>query len=53
MVHHKNPEKLPPTKDALTLHIKEAHLQAYKSNMELLLPECYGWQNDNGKFEPT
>lgn len=59
MFMKKNPEALPPTKNALDLHIKRAHIQASvwlsatdpKPNH--LLPQEFGWKKDSaGQLQP-
>ncbi|KAG1682024.1 Sprouty-related, EVH1 domain-containing protein 2 [Nymphon striatum] len=58
-VEKKNPEALPPTKHALDLHLKRAHMQASvwfsatESSPEQLSPEEFGWiKNSRGQYSP-
>ena len=52
------PEKLPPTSNALTLHIKRSHYQAlvwkqaYLNYPILPSPENYGWQLEDSSLSP-
>ncbi|KAG1648498.1 hypothetical protein GQR58_029779 [Nymphon striatum] len=59
MFRGKNPEALPPTKHALDLHLKRAHMQASvwfsatESSPEQLSPEEFGWiKNSRGQYSP-
>ena len=53
------PEALPPTSDALSLHIKRAHYQAavwrqsHKQYPDLPRPEEMGWQMENNTLVPV
>ena len=55
----KNPDALPPTRDALYLHIKRAHYQsliwkkAYCPRPILPDPINYGWEETNVGLKPT
>ena len=54
-----NIDTLPPTKDALTLHIKRAHFQSLIWNLclcpkqKLPSPEQYGWHVKDNTLMPT
>ncbi|XP_031342147.1 uncharacterized protein LOC116180846 [Photinus pyralis] len=54
----KSPEKLPPTSDALRLHIRRCHYQVYVwenahiANPSVPCPENCGWRVDGTTIEP-
>ena len=57
-IRSRAPEMLPPTSDALHLHIKRSHyqaslwMQAHCKYPSLPSPETMGWKNDDGTLMP-